>query len=120
VFLHLSNVEPPKEDGNGGDTLTEIVDRVRIRVLDGDRSALSQLDALLLAAGYRPQDDYSSTRWIAGVRGIYRISEAFPRVVPTMLRSGISNVQYSLNIAECSPFLVSADELCFVIRKGLS
>lgn len=117
AFLHISNVEPVRDEAEEGVTVSDVVNRVRERVHAEDVGACSRFDALLLAAGYRMQDDYSGTRWSASLRAIYSVHGNFPRVQSTSLRSGLADVQYSLAVSACAEFIVSADVLVAAIRQ---
>ena len=91
-------------DGNQGVTLHEVAERIRGRLHSVDPGSTGILETQLSAAGYRMEDDYSSHRWLEGATRIYLVSGDFPRITSGEVRSGVSNVRYSVSLAECEPF----------------
>jgi hypothetical protein len=65
------------------------------------------MDALLLAAGFRPEDDYVDYAWNGSERSIYRITGAFPRLTPANIPRGVSGVSYTVQLPVDDTFLVS-------------
>jgi Putative PD-(D/E)XK family member, (DUF4420) len=106
LFLHLSRLDASSSADDGSFTVSEVVERVRDQLRDMDERAIDRFDALLMAAGFRPEDDYAHARWNGGERGIYHVRDGFPRLVPGELPAGISSVKYNLSVAPCGPFLV--------------
>jgi hypothetical protein len=75
-------------------------------------------DALLAAAGFGYEDDYSQALWSGGERSIYEVRDAFPRLAPTVLPVGVSGVKYFVSLPECGAFLVSPSALSAALTEG--
>ena len=57
------------------------------------------------------EDDYSSHRWLEGATRIYLVTGNFPRITSSEIRSGVSNVRYSVSLADSEPFATSMSAL---------
>jgi hypothetical protein len=75
-------------------------------------------DSLLIAAGFRYEDDYSDFQWKGGERSIYKIEELFPSLIPNTIPKEIRGVKYMLSLADCSQFLVTPTDLILALQKG--
>ena len=111
LFLHISALDAATSDDDEGFTVTAVACRIRDRLAASDELVVDRYNALLAAAGFRYDDDYSGTRWTGGERSIYRVEGAFPRLTKANLPSGISDVRYVLSVNECGAFLASPEAL---------
>ncbi len=111
LFLHLSVLDSAEPDDDRGFTVTEVVLRVRDRLRVGVDQTVERFNALLAAAGFRFEDDYSHTRWRGGERSIYRVHGTFPRLTPDTIPAGVSNATYGLSLGLCGAFLVEPSVL---------
>ena len=111
LFLHVVELDEAPMDGNQGVTLHDVAERIRGRLHSVDPGSTGILEARLSAAGYRMEDDYSGHRWLEGATRIYLVSRDFPRITSGEVRSGVSNVRYSISLAECEPFATSVSAL---------
>ena len=109
LFLYVSDVTEDQSVGLGGLTLTEIVARIRTAVAARDGGALEAFDDLLTAAGFRGDDDYSDVRWAEGEHRVFRVEGDFPALTAAACPAGVSNVRYSLDLAQCEPHRVTAE-----------
>lgn len=111
LYLHVAEFDQAPADSPSGMTVADVVDRIEGSLLSVDPNACTSFEALLSAAGYRKEDDYSNFRWIEGATAIYLITGDFPRIASSELRTGVSNVKYSVSLIECAPFETSVDVL---------
>jgi hypothetical protein len=111
LFIHLCVFQSPTQTEADGFSLTDVASRIRTRVESVDNKLVDRYDSLLAAAGFRYEDDYSSSLWIGGERSIYKVVEPFPRLVTRNIPGGTSGVRYTLSLRECGGFLVSPDKL---------
>ena len=111
LYLHVAEFDQAPADSPSGMTVADVVDRIEGSLLSVDPNACTSFEALLSAAGYRKEDDYSNFLWIEGATAIYLITGDFPRVALSELRTGVSNVKYSVSLIECAPFETSIDAL---------
>lgn len=116
LFLHLSAFDLAELDADDGFSLTDVVQRIRPR-LQADIRALERYNALLAAAGFSDDDDYSEVRWIGGERSLYRVGPSFPRITAPRLPGGISDVRYTLSLVECAEFLDTPAALEQVLQR---
>lgn len=110
LFLHVVDLSHAPEGAADAFTVTDAVRRVRDRIAL-DNVATDKFEALLTAAGFRWEDDYSDFKWIEGSNRIYEVAEGFPRVTAKEIATGVSNVRYSLSFVECERFIVEAKAL---------
>lgn len=107
LFLHLCVFHAVSAEEPQGFTVADVVSRLRERIMSPDVRLADRYDALLTAAGFRFDDDYSQARWTGGERSIHLVNGAFPRLTPGKLPAGIARVRYELSLVHCSSFLVS-------------
>ena len=85
-------------------TVPDLAERVRSKI--GHLNSLAQelFEERLNLAGLVPKDDYSSFNWMECDEELYRVNNAFPKLVPTEIPNGISKVIYSVNLDFCNEF----------------
>ena len=108
-FLHVAELAQEQSKEKVSATLTDIVIRTRTAVAERDMGALQLFESLLAATGFRWEDDYTAIRWAEGKHHIFGVSGSFPALTAASCPSGVSNVRYSLALAECEGFSVSDD-----------
>ena len=111
LFLHVVELDEAPMDGTQGVTLHDVAERIRERLLSLDPGSAGIIETRLSAAGYRMEDDYSSHRWLEGATRMYQVSGDFPRITSGEIRSGVSNVRYSVSLSDCEPFATSVSAL---------
>ena len=111
LFLHVVELDEAPMVGDQGVTLHDVAERIRGRLHTVDPGSTAILETRLSAAGYRMEDDYSGHRWLEGATRIYLVSGDFPRITSGEVRSGVSNVRYSVSLADCDPFATSVSAL---------
>lgn len=116
LFLHVSIVDVAGDEDAASFSVSDVASRVGAVIRQRDAGVAERYSSLLSAAGLREQDDYSGSRWVEGEHCLYRVSEAFPRLVPATLPSGILDTRYVLSLAECGSFAVTPDVLDTALR----
>ena len=116
LFLQVLEVDRAAGGSTAGDSLSDVVSRVHAKVGLMDPGAVEHLDALLAAAGFRWDDDYSESSWIVGAGRIYLVSDSFPRLTTRHVPAGVSKVRYALSLPECEEMLMDEDALPSAIR----
>ena len=117
LFLHVLELDQAPTDEEQGYTVSTSATRIRDRLLPSEGGVADAYEALLMATGFRWEDDYSDSRWIEGKSRIYIVTSEFPRITPERLIPGVSYVRYSVALADCEPFLV-ADTVLRDALKG--
>ncbi len=115
LFLHAIEIAVGVEGTPEALTVTEMVKRVREFIGSQDTSALGDFEERLMAAGYNDTDDYADQLWLIGDPAIFAVVEDFPRIIPSMIPSGVSDVRYQITLAECEPFRVKVADLSAAI-----
>ena len=111
LFLHVVELDEAPVDGIQGVTLHDVAERIRGHLHSVDPGSTGIFETRLSAAGYRMEDDYSGHRWLEGATRIYRVSGDFPRITSGEVRSGVSNVRYSVSLSDCESFSTSVNAL---------
>lgn len=111
VFLHLSALDPADPGDEHAFTLHDVAARVRGALAAGGDAVSIRFEALLAAAGFRVEDDYSDAAWLGGERSIFRVTGTFPRLTPATLPAGIAHARYTLSLSRTGPFLVPPADL---------
>lgn len=115
LFLHVIELNEAPEDAPNAMTLQDAANRIRRRVIDVHPGASHSFETLLLAAGLRPEDDYSGHCWLEGTAQVYLVRDDFPRIMQGEIRTGVSRVQYNVSLGECRPFAVPGNTLIKVL-----
>ena len=100
-------------DRREGESLPEIVDRLRTVLQDKDVSALDAFNAKLIEAGYLDlhQEVYADIRYKLRETTFYRIVEHFPRITANDIPVGIFECNYSVLLAACAPYKVDITDV---------
>ncbi|MDX2111036.1 MAG: PD-(D/E)XK motif protein [Verrucomicrobiota bacterium] len=117
LFLHVMDLSHASEGAAEAFTVSDAARRVLVKMMQ-DNAAIDSYEALLAAAGFRWEDDYSDFKWIEGPSRIYGVTDGFPRVTVREIATGVSNVRYSLSLVECERFLVETSVLNEAITGG--
>jgi hypothetical protein len=118
LFLHVAELDQAPSDAKERFTLTEVADRTKRRIFSASPAAADAFDALLVATGFRWEDDYSDMPWIRGPDRLYRIDEGFPAVTPANFGAGVSNVRYSISLSDCEPYRVDEAVLVTALKDA--
>ncbi len=104
LFCHISMVH----DDQNGESLPELVDRIRTTLVVQDVSALDGFNAKLIEAGYLDshRELYSDTRYKLRETTFFKITEGFPRITAKDLPVGISGCSYTVLLSACAPYEV--------------
>lgn len=86
-----------------GDNLHGHVEKT-VALFESYSDCLNVLEERLEAVGYDSSHDYEKRRWIVGNCRTFAVVEGFPRITPP-LSSGIRNVTYAIDLAECASFI---------------
>lgn len=115
------------------DQLTDVADRsLFLRVYDVDSAVLPEglslhdhvnltcsllehspdcidwFENCLEAVGYDRTHDYEKRRWVIGKARTFEVSDGFPRITSPLI-TGVQNVTYSVDLAECAKFETNTD-----------
>lgn len=118
LFLLVTELDQAPSDARERFTLTEIADRTRQRIFSASPAAADAFEALLVATGFRWEDDYTDMPWIRGPDRLYRVCEEFPAVTPPKFGAGVTNVRYSIALGDCEPFRTEESVLVSVLKDA--
>ena len=102
LHLWVCEVSRSIESESNSLTLTGFATRVRNLIYRSAPGSLSILDSRLLAAGFRPEDDYSEFWWTTGDPAVYDVRDGFPCIQGSDLPRGIQRVTYTLLLKACA------------------
>lgn len=117
LFLFVVELDEAPVDAVDGLTVRDVADRVRGRLYALDPGAAGIFDTLLVAAGLRPEDDYSRYHWLEGASSLYLVTSEFPRIARSALRSGVQYVRYAISLGDCEPFATSVSALAEALAE---
>ena len=108
LLCHMSLVL----DGRDGESLPELVDRLRATIQIQDVSAADDFNAKLIEAGYLDSHSelYSDTRYSHRKTKFFKVANSFPRITARDLRGGVSECSYLVLLAACAPYEVGGTE----------
>lgn len=93
----------------GAATLNTVVAEMRARIDGEGESARDAFEDALLASDYAVRPEYDERAWVVIGRRTFEVREGFPRLVPSLLPTGIQQVRYDILVADCLPFLVETE-----------
>jgi len=98
----------PDTDSATGTSLNGLAVQVISDIEKSDPVAADLIRAVLIDFGYEERSEYDKPHRSLERRDFYEVGQLFPKITPEMLRSGIVEVSYSIEVESCLPFL--ADE----------
>jgi hypothetical protein len=106
IQLVVAVLDQTDRTDTGAFCLSDIVAELR-QELRVDPGASSLFDDRLLSAGYFDRDEYSTRFYRLGRFRRFAIREGFPRIMQSLLPSGIRNVRYGLDLQACLSYEVT-------------
>ena len=108
--LFLFHLSVNAREGTG-ESLIIMVDSLR-QVLKANTAALELYEDRLLEVGFlqSQSSQYEKIGYNVRKANLFRVRDAFPRIVEADLKPGVGSVQYSIAAAECRHFTVTEDE----------
>jgi hypothetical protein len=97
-----------REVDNNGETLAGIIDQIRNEI-DLHKGPVHEFEEQLFKAGYldKYRFKYEASGYTDRAISIFLVRENFPRIVEKDLKSGVGDVQYSIDLSSCVPFKVN-------------
>ncbi len=118
LFLFVVDLARAPSGDPTGMSVVGFALRLRTLISEDSPAALERFDSLLASAGLDLDDDYDDVRWLEGERRLFRVADAFPRLVKTLIPAGVSSVRYALSLDACEPHLTSEADLIIELKKG--
>ena len=79
----------------------------------------NRIKALLYCLGYNQADEsLYSKGYVLKERAVYKVEDGMPRILPKDLSSGISEVQYKLNLQNCEPYRAEFKEIINLLEES--
>lgn len=109
LFLYHFSVEV--SNGNG-QTLCQKIAVIR-ESLENDTPTLSIFNTKLFEAGYSDKHEavYQERFYQVRNENFYKVENNFPRIRENELRSGVSDVKYSIILAMCNEYMITENQL---------
>ena len=118
LFLHVLELNQATGQDQDAVTLRGVAERTFEQLYVQSPSAAELFKTRLMAAGLDPEDDYSDFQWSEGGANVYLVNDEFPRITWGELRTGVSDVRYSISLAECARFKTSVHALNEVLTEN--
>lgn len=77
-------------------------------LLEHNPDCIDWFENCLEAVGYDRTHDYEKRRWVIGKARTFEVSDGFPRITSPLI-TGVQNVTYSVELAECAEFEANSD-----------
>ena len=96
--------------GTGARTLPQVVEALRARAAAASQSCGMRLEDLLFQAGYFDihAPAYRAPAYALRALRCFAVTDGFPRLTPETVPAGVLSGTYSVSLAACAPFEVSA------------
>lgn len=105
-----------QDDDDEAVSLNGVVEELRASCVEHSLMAQDLFGAGLLGVGYEKRAEYDAERWKPIRMRIFEVVDDFPRIVPSRLPRGVSNVSYRVTLGACEPYERTSDWLEGVIR----
>lgn len=96
------------EQSTGGKSLASLIENIRL-ALSSSTAASEEFEEKLASLGYLDMPDYYSREFSVVQQDVFAITENFPRIVPSILPSGICEVNYGIQLAALYPFQITLE-----------
>ena len=106
--------------GRNGESLPELVDRLRAAIQGQDVSALDGFNVKLIEAGYlnSHRELYTDRRYRHRKTTFFKVIESFPRITAKDLPVGISECSYTVLLTACAPYEMDvADSIAALLNE---
>lgn len=105
---------------SSGRTLAQIANGIRERLSTTSPMAAVTLHERLLSAGFCPDlpGRYGSYGVVERMNACYSVVPGFPRIQESILPPGVSDVEYTLDLASCMQFMVKQELLEKAIKEA--
>lgn len=115
LFLVCLRVE---RDSDAGESVNKLVSELR-SLASSTKDFSILLERLLAQAGWmeRHAHRYEHLRLRVAQQRSFRVSQAFPRLTQELLRAGLSEVDYMLELKACTAFECAAHELAETLSE---
>ncbi len=99
-----------------GESLNQLVEDLWNKCQAHSLVASDFLEAGLLGAGFQARPEYDEEKWKLARTRVFEVIDDFPRLVPSQLPPGVSNVSYRITLGTCERFERTPDWFEGVIR----
>lgn len=117
LYLYVVELDRATSGSPCGFRISDVIDRIRDQISEADHAALEKFESLILATGFRWEDDYSDFLWVEGSGFLYKVAEGFPRISASNILQGVRDVKYNISLPECRQYAVENQELETELRR---
>ena len=89
--------------------LPNLIEEIEIIINDGSSLMVNRFQDLLLEAGYRFSEKYQNYNYIFSDEQAFTVIDDFPRIIKNDLKDGVINLNYSINLSDCSGYKIDVD-----------
>lgn len=110
LLLHVVELDriDSEADAPSAVSIASLAADIRKMIEAEDRTALDMFDASLTSSGVGDPSDYEEDLWVEGRSRVFQVGDGFPAITPATTGSGVTGVQYAIDLAACEPFGVLA------------
>ncbi|NML76941.1 PD-(D/E)XK motif protein [Rhizobium sp. S-51] len=118
LFLHVLDLSEAQSSHPEARSLNDYATGIRMRIESQDQGALLLLDERLQAAGFRWEDDYSTSLWVEGQFEIFQVRDGFPRLTTASCLPGVERVKYTVALSECQEYALPEESIRLCLSGG--
>lgn len=110
LLLHVVELDhiDGEADAPSAVSISTLAADIRQTIETEDRTALELFEASLNSSGVSDVSDYEDDLWVEGRSRVFEVQDGFPAITPAIIGSGVTGVQYLIDLAACEPFGVLA------------
>ena len=108
-FLYVITLSSSSHNINESFSLNSIIELIK-RGFENP-SDIDTFEDLLSDAGYMDLPEYSEKYYLMSKESVFEVLNDFPRLLSKNIPTGVSSIQYKIEIKECKPFEISLEDL---------
>lgn len=118
IILVHQTIAPADRTDPAARTLNQLIDEL-LSILDKSGADAADLFRLgLVEACWKNRPQYDEISWVDTGTTFFKVSDGFPRIIPTDLRAGVERVSYSIRIDSCSDYKIEEHEALRIMFDG--
>lgn len=107
-FLYVITLNSAPHTIHEAFSLNKIIEDIKSSM--NDASDIDTFENLLSEVGYMDLPEYSEKNYLVSNESVFEIKDGFPRLLAQDIPTGITSIQYKIEIKECKPFTITMED----------
>jgi len=107
-FLYVITLNSAPHAIHEAFSLNKIIEDIKSSM--NDANDIDIFENLLSEVGYMNLPEYSEKNYLISNESVFEIKDGFPRLLAQDIPTGITSIQYKIEIKECKPFTITMED----------